>query len=63
MAKKTKLPTRAFEIVGVVPGPIRFKNNSYDLSQLTPEDVDYLIANECEYIKWKVEENAEPTAE
>lgn len=63
MGRKKNTPAKAFEIVGVVPGPIRFKGNSYDLSELTPEEVDYLIENECEYIKLKAEENAETPAE
>jgi len=62
MGKQKPTPIKEHVIIGVVPGPIFFKGSTFDLSELTPSDVDYLIANECEYIKWKVEENAEPTA-
>jgi hypothetical protein len=60
MAKaKAKPAARKFLVVGVVPGPIHFKKKNFDLSQLSQQDAEYLIANGCPYLKWEDQEQKE----
>lgn len=64
MAKKKELtPKREFIIIGVIPGPVYFKNKNYDLSRLSQEQAVYLIDNGCPYINWKDQEEPEAPAE
>lgn len=52
MAASTPILNGAYEVVGVVPGPIGYKNfGIVDLSKLTPAKAEQLVKAGCPYLR------------
>ena len=49
--KNTKILDGAYEVVGLVPGPVGYKNGVVDLSKITATEADELITMGFPYLK------------
>lgn len=59
--KNTKILDGAYEVVGLVPGPVGYKKGIVDLSKISVSEAEKLVAMGFPYLK-KVKERAKPKA-
>ena len=57
MAKNTPILDGAYEVVGLVPGPVGYKGQTVDLSKITPARAESLVKQGFPYLR-KVEKKA-----